>query len=274
MKQVLKQLFSKATIEVNHDLMGAARALCGKKKGIACILGTGSNSCYFNGKKVEKNSPGLGYVLGDEGSGSYLGKKVIQYYLYKTFDEDLNNRFEKHYNETHESILNNVYKLPLPNRYLANFDFFHLFVNMFVLYSFGPPVESHFEFLLGGAGQTMFLIYYLLGIAIASLPTYFRHKNNFAYNSLGASGAVSAILFSYILFDPWNKIYLYGIIGIPGILAGVAYLIYSNYSDKRGVDNINHNAHFWGAIFGFIFPLTIKPVVFIYFIEKVFNITL
>lgn len=124
MKQVLKQLFSKATIEVNHDLMGAARALCGKKKGIACILGTGSNSCYFNGKKVEKNSPGLGYVLGDEGSGSYLGKKVIQYYLYKTFDEDLNNRFEKHYNETHESILNNVYKLPLPNRYLANFALF------------------------------------------------------------------------------------------------------------------------------------------------------
>jgi len=124
MKQLLKQLFAKATIEVNHDLMGAARALCGTNKGIACILGTGSNSCYFNGKKIEKNSPGLGFILGDEGSGAYLGKKVIQYYLYKTFDEDLNNRFQKRFNETHESILFNIYKKPLPNRYLATFALF------------------------------------------------------------------------------------------------------------------------------------------------------
>ncbi len=124
MKLLLKQLFTKATIQVNHDLMAAARALCGNEKGIACILGTGSNSCYFNGKKIEKNSPGLGFILGDEGSGAYLGKKVIQYYLYKTFDEDLNNRFEKRFKETHESILFTVYKKPLPNRYLANFALF------------------------------------------------------------------------------------------------------------------------------------------------------
>jgi glucosamine kinase len=124
MKGVLKKLFPKTTIEIQHDLMGAARALCGSTKGIACILGTGSNSCYFNGKKIEKNSPGLGYVLGDEGSGAYLGKKVIQYYLYKTFDEDLNARFEKRFNETHENILYNVYKMPLPNRYLASFAIF------------------------------------------------------------------------------------------------------------------------------------------------------
>ncbi len=124
MKQVLKKLFPGAAIEVQHDLMGAARALCGTSKGIACILGTGSNSCYFNGKRIEKNSPGLGYVLGDEGSGAYLGKKVIQYYLYKTFDEELSSRFEKRFNETHESILYNVYKMPLPNRYLASFAIF------------------------------------------------------------------------------------------------------------------------------------------------------
>ncbi len=124
MKGVLKKLFPKTIIEIQHDLMGAARALCGDTKGIACILGTGSNSCYFNGKKIEKNSPGLGYVLGDEGSGAYLGKKVIQYYLYKTFDEDLNARFEKRFNETHENILYNVYKMPLPNRYLASFAIF------------------------------------------------------------------------------------------------------------------------------------------------------
>lgn len=124
MKLVLKKLFPKAAIEVNNDLLGIARATCGNKKGIACILGTGSNSCYYNGKKIEKNSPGLGYVLGDEGSGAYLGKKVIQYYLYKTFDEDLSARFEKRFNETHDSILHHVYKMPLPNRYLASFALF------------------------------------------------------------------------------------------------------------------------------------------------------
>ena len=124
MKTVLKKLFPKAGIEVQHDLMGAARALCGKKKGIACILGTGSNSCYYNGKTIQKNSPGLGYVLGDEGSGAYLGRKVIQYYLYNTFDEELKVIFEKRFNETRESILYNVYKMPLANRYLASFAIF------------------------------------------------------------------------------------------------------------------------------------------------------
>ena len=108
-------------IEVTHDLMAAARALCGREKGISCILGTGSNSCYYDGKKIVKNSPGLGYVLGDEGSGAYLGKKVIQYYLYETFDSELKGRFEVTYKTSASEILENVYKKPLPNRYLASF---------------------------------------------------------------------------------------------------------------------------------------------------------
>jgi len=124
MQLVLKKLFPKSTIEVNNDLLGIARATCGKNKGIACILGTGSNACYYNGKKIVKNSPGLGYILGDEGSGTYLGRKVIQYYLYKTFDEDLNARFEKRFNETHDHILEMVYKQPLANKYLASFAIF------------------------------------------------------------------------------------------------------------------------------------------------------
>ncbi|RYY53901.1 MAG: N-acetylglucosamine kinase [Chitinophagaceae bacterium] len=120
-KKALKQLFPEAYIEVTHDLLGAARALCGEKKGIACILGTGSNSAFYNGKKIVKNSPGLGYVLGDEGSGAYLGKKVIQYYLYRTFDEELRGRFDLTYLTNSAEILDNVYKQPLPNRYLAGF---------------------------------------------------------------------------------------------------------------------------------------------------------
>jgi len=123
-KQVTKAIsnvFPKIPVDVNHDLMGAARALCGNEKGIACILGTGSNSCYFNGKKIVKNSPGLGYVLGDEGGGSCLGKKVLQYYLYNTFDEDLMDRFRAKYQTDANEILDAVYKKPLPNRYLAGF---------------------------------------------------------------------------------------------------------------------------------------------------------
>lgn len=113
-----------ADIEVEHDLLAAARSVCQHNKGIACILGTGSNSCYFNGKKIIKNSPGLGYVLGDEGSGAYLGKKVIQYYLYKTFDEELKYRFEDKFKMEEIEILDHVYKQALPNRFLASFTIF------------------------------------------------------------------------------------------------------------------------------------------------------
>jgi N-acetylglucosamine kinase-like BadF-type ATPase len=123
-KKALSIVFPKAQINVNTDLMAAARAVCGHEKGIACILGTGSNSCYYNGKNILKNSPGIGYVLGDEGSGAYLGKKVLQYYLYNTFDEDLRARFDAKYVTTAPEILDNVYKRPLPNRYLASFTLF------------------------------------------------------------------------------------------------------------------------------------------------------
>ncbi|MBS1754239.1 MAG: N-acetylglucosamine kinase [Ferruginibacter sp.] len=120
-KKAINKVFTNASVDVNHDLMGAAKALCGHEKGIACILGTGSNSCYYNGKKIVKNSPGLGYVLGDEGSGAYMGKKVVQHFLYKTFDEDLMDRFNAKYNTNSDEILTAVYKQPLPNRYLATF---------------------------------------------------------------------------------------------------------------------------------------------------------
>ncbi len=120
----LKKIFNKAEIEAQTDLLGAARALCKNEKGIACILGTGCNSCYYNGKKILKNSPGLGYVLGDEGSGAYLGKKVLQHYLYKTFDEELMLAFDKKYNVAAAEILDHVYKQPQPNRYLASFAIF------------------------------------------------------------------------------------------------------------------------------------------------------
>ena len=123
-RKSVQETFPGASVQVTHDLMAEARSLCGRQKGVACILGTGSNSCYYDGKKITKNSPGLGYVLGDEGSGAYLGKKVLQYYLYKTFDDEIKLKFNKKYKTNAVEILENVYKKPLPNRYLASFVIF------------------------------------------------------------------------------------------------------------------------------------------------------
>ena len=123
-KKALKNIFADAKISVDTDVAGAAKGLCGNEKGIACILGTGSSSCYYNGKRIVKNSPGIGYILGDEGSGAYLGKKVIQHFLYNIFDEDLRARFDAKYVTTASEILNAVYKKSLANRYLATFAIF------------------------------------------------------------------------------------------------------------------------------------------------------
>ncbi len=120
-RNAIKKIFPGAAVNVTNDVEGAAIGLCGNNKGIACILGTGSSSCFYDGKKIKKNNPGLGYALGDEGSGAYLGKKVLQYYMYNTFDEDLRARFDAAYVTNATEILEHVYKKPLPNRYLASF---------------------------------------------------------------------------------------------------------------------------------------------------------
>lgn len=124
LNKALKELFPWAEVEAETDLLAAARALCGTQQGMACILGTGSNSCYYDGKEIQKNLPSLGYILGDEGSGAYLGKKVLQYYLYNTFDEDLQSRFDAMFVTTQMEILETLYKKPFPNRYLASFAIF------------------------------------------------------------------------------------------------------------------------------------------------------
>ncbi|HYM94913.1 MAG TPA: N-acetylglucosamine kinase [Chitinophagaceae bacterium] len=123
-KRSLQQVFKKAAIDINDDMLAAARALNGNKKGVACNLGTGSFCCYYDGKKIIRQTPGIGYILGDEGSGAYLGKKVIQYYLYKIFDDELCNKFDKKYKTSPVEILENIYRKPLANRYLAAFSLF------------------------------------------------------------------------------------------------------------------------------------------------------
>jgi len=120
----LKTVFNGSVVHVTHDLMGAAIATCGHEAGIACILGTGSNSCFYNGKKIVSNSPGLGYVLGDEASGAYFGKILLQHFLYKKFDASLEKAFVKAFKVTKDDILHHVYREPFPNRYLAKFSTF------------------------------------------------------------------------------------------------------------------------------------------------------
>ena len=123
-KKAIGTVIKAKKINVTHDLMAAARALCQRKKGVVANLGTGSFCLSYDGKKIVKQAPGIGYVLGDEGSGAYLGRKVIQYFLYETFDEDLRARFNARFVTNKIEILENVYKKPLPNRYLASFTFF------------------------------------------------------------------------------------------------------------------------------------------------------
>jgi membrane associated rhomboid family serine protease len=154
---------------------------------------------------------------------------------------------------------------------LLHGDFFHLFVNMFVLYSFGQAVEYYYSKLFGEAASIVFFTLYVTSIFAANVSTYFREQNNHSYRSLGASGAISAIVFTSILFNPYAKIYLYGIIGLPGIVLGIVYLFYSYYMSKRNNnDNIHHEAHWQGAIYGMLFTIALKPKMFLYFIDKLF----
>jgi membrane associated rhomboid family serine protease len=148
-------------------------------------------------------------------------------------------------------------------------DFMHLLINMIVLWSFGRVVENDFHAIFGQQASYYFILLYLGGLVISITPSFKRNKHNAAYNALGASGAVSAILFTAILLRPLDNIYLYGIIGIPAIILGVGYLVYSYYMDKRGGGAINHDAHFWGAVFGFLFTILLKPKLALYFIDQI-----
>jgi len=136
-------------------------------------------------------------------------------------------------------------------------DTMHLLINMFTFWSFGTYMEDLFVYI--GFGRASFLILYFGGMIVASLHDIIKQKNNPNYVSIGASGAVSAVLFCSIFFEPWGKILLFAAIPIPGIVFGVLYLVYCQYMAKRAGDNINHNAHFYGAVFGFVFPLILRP---------------
>lgn len=148
-------------------------------------------------------------------------------------------------------------------------DWMHLGINMYVLYIFGEHVENTFVGTMGAMkGRLSYLFMYLATIVAASLYTHFKHKNNPYYAALGASGATSGIIFAFSLFNPWAMLLLFFIIPCPAIVAAVLYLVYSSYASKNARDNIGHDAHFWGAVFGFLFTIAINPPYFSAFLER------
>ncbi len=149
-------------------------------------------------------------------------------------------------------------------------DWTHLLINLFVLYSFGSTVIFYFNHYLGGYAEIRFLIFFLTALPVSSLYSTIKHRNNPNYNAIGASGAVSAVVFAYIFFNPKALIMLFAIIPIPGIVFGLLYLGYSVYMSKKQIDNIGHDAHFWGAVYGILFPIISNPSLLNMFIKKVF----
>lgn len=145
----------------------------------------------------------------------------------------------------------------------------HLIFNMLTLYVFGQFVEEWFLSRFGTVGPVIYLLFYVLALAASSSATFYKYKNTPGYTSIGASGATAAILFASILINPTNELYLMFIpIGIPGFIFGPLYLWYSNYSANRGNDNIDHMAHFFGALFGFFVPLILEPTLIVDFFSQ------
>ncbi|MFC2102028.1 rhomboid family intramembrane serine protease [Bacteroidota bacterium] len=151
----------------------------------------------------------------------------------------------------------------------------HLFINMFVLYSFGSLVEKAYRYYFSSKYILYFLLLYIGALLLSVIPSFGKHKNDVFYSSVGASGAVSAVLFTSILIAPLNKIYLFFIpIGIPAILFGVLYVGYEYWMSRRAADNIGHDVHLWGALFGLIFTIAMKPVIVLFFLKQLgFEIT-
>ncbi len=145
----------------------------------------------------------------------------------------------------------------------------HLLFNMITLYFFGGLIERFINQHLGVYG---FALFYLFGLIASILPTYLRHRNDEQYRSLGASGAVSAVLFAFVLLQPWSSIYLFFIpIGIPAIVYAVAYLGYTIYMDRKQADRINHSAHLWGAVYGIVFLIVMDSRVLPMFLDTLMH---
>jgi membrane associated rhomboid family serine protease len=140
---------------------------------------------------------------------------------------------------------------------LIHADFMHLAFNMITLYFFGRIMEPWYQGRLG-LPHYFYLLLYIGALVVSNIPTYIKRYNDYNYRSLGASGAVCAVLFAFVLLDPWETIRVI-IFPVPAIIYAGLFLIYSAYMSRKGGDNINHDAHFWGALFGVLFTIAAHP---------------
>ncbi|HLO90235.1 MAG: rhomboid family intramembrane serine protease [Chloroflexota bacterium] len=154
---------------------------------------------------------------------------------------------------------------------LVHADWMHLFINMFVLLSFGQMVEESYKLIFGfGKGTYFFLLLYIGALFISATPSYGKHRNDAWYTAVGASGAVSAIVFASIIISPLSGIrFIFIPFDIPAFIFGILYLVYSAYMSRRATDNIGHDAHFYGALFGVAFTILIKPAFLAGFIHQI-----
>ena len=149
---------------------------------------------------------------------------------------------------------------------LIHANIMHLAFNMITLYFFGKALEESYMGMLG-LEHYYFTILYVLALIFANIPTYLKHRDDYNYRSLGASGAVCAVLFAFILLRPWDTIFLY-FIKMPAIIYALLFLGYSIYMSRKGGDNVNHDAHLWGALFGIVFTFAVRPSVMSSFINE------
>jgi len=155
---------------------------------------------------------------------------------------------------------------------IVHADWMHLLINMYVLYSFGKIVESTYFSSFGIRGLFYFILLYMGGVLFSTVFDYGKNKDNAYYNAVGASGAVSAVVFASILIYPGGSIFIFPIpFPIPSWAFGFLYILYSAYMGKRGGDNIGHNAHLWGAIFGVVFTIATLPGIITNFFSAIIN---
>lgn len=149
---------------------------------------------------------------------------------------------------------------------LIHADLMHLAFNMFSLFVFGKALENYYMGVLG-LQHLYYIVLYITAIIVANIPTYIKRREDYNYRSLGASGGVCAVIFAFILIDPWVPIYLY-FIKMPAILYAVLFLGFTIYMSRRGGDNVNHDAHLWGAVYGVVFTIAARPSVVTDFLEQ------
>lgn len=190
---------------------------------------------------------------------------IISYYAWKN-----PNIFRRYCLNPYNLIRNKQYDRIITHAFLHG-SWTHLIINMLVLWSFSLALLQYINHFFNVSEVLIFLILYFGAIIASSIYSIMKNKDNINYNAVGASGATSAVVFACIFFNPWHKLYFFGVLPIPGIIFGVIYLIYSYRMAKKSSDNIGHDAHFWGAVFGLFFFIIIKPGLLNFFLNQLTN---